>query len=106
LAPEALFTFASAFQLLPPRSDFFVDARGEAVALEAFDPDTWRSRGWGVFANPVLREDVAYQAQLVRMLESRRQLAEALAPREGLPMPPFELLVVVGTGLPRWRLFG
>jgi pimeloyl-ACP methyl ester carboxylesterase len=105
MAPEALFTFASAFQLLPLRGDFFVEGRGEAVALEAFDPDTWRSRGWGVFADSTLREDAAYRAQLVRMLDARRELAEALAPREGLPTPPFELLVVVGTGLPTVKGF-
>ena len=100
MAPEALFTFASSFQLLPARGDFFVDAEGRPVALDAFDPAVWLERGWGVFADPSLREDEAYRAQLVRMLEAHRELHEALAPRPGLPPPGFETLVVVGTGRP------
>ena len=100
LAPEALFTFASAFQLLPTRGDFFVDAEDKPVALDAFDPAVWRAQGWGVFADPTLREDEAYRAQLVRMLEARRELHEALAPRPELPPASFETLVVVGTGRP------
>lgn len=98
LAPEALFTFASAFQLLPSRSDYFVDAEGRPVAWEAMDPALWVKQGWGVFADPALREDKAYRAQLERMLEANRGLAEALSPRPGLPPAPFETLVVVGSG--------
>lgn len=100
LAPEALFTFASAFQLLPVRSDFFVDAEGRPVELDAFEPAVWLKQGWGPFADPTLREDEAYRAQLVRMLDAHRELHEALAPRPGLPPAPFETLVVVGTGRP------
>jgi pimeloyl-ACP methyl ester carboxylesterase len=100
LAPEALFTFASTFQLLPGRSDFFVDAEGRPVELDAFDAAVWLERGWGVFADSALRGDEAYRAQLVRMLEAHRELGAALAPVPGLPPPPFETLVVVGTGRP------
>ncbi len=100
LSPEALFTFASTFQLLPGRSDFFVDAEGRPVELEAFDAAVWLERGWGVFADPGLRGNEAYRAQLVRMLEAHRALGEALGPVPGLPPPPFETLVVVGTGRP------
>ncbi|WPB76335.1 alpha/beta fold hydrolase [Archangium violaceum] len=100
LAPEALFTFASAFQLLSTRSDFFVDAEGRPVELDAFDAAVWLKQGWGPFADATLREDEAYRAQLVRMLEAHRELHEALGPRPGLPAAPFETLVVVGTGRP------
>ena len=100
LAPEALFTFASAFQLLSTRSDFFVDAEGRPVELDAFDPAVWLKQGWGPFADATLREDEAYRAQLVRMLDAHRELHEALAPRLGLEAAPFETLVVVGTGRP------
>jgi len=100
LSPETLFTFASTFQLLPVRSDFFVDAEGRPVELDAFDAAVWLERGWGVFADPALRENEAYRAQLVRMLDAHRELGEALAPRPGLTPPPFETLVVVGTGRP------
>ncbi len=100
LAPEALFTFASAFQLLPTRGDFFVNAEGGPVELDAFDPAVWLARGWGVFEDPTLREDEAYRAQLIRMLDARREFHEALAPRPELPPASFETLVVVGTGRP------
>lgn len=105
LRPEALFTFASAFQLLPWNSDFFVDAAGTPGALDAYAPEQWWTRGWGVFAEAPLREDAAYREQLTRMLDARRALAEALAPREGLPPPPFQTLVVVGTGRSTTRGF-
>jgi pimeloyl-ACP methyl ester carboxylesterase len=105
LRAEALFTFAAAFQLLPWRSDFFVDAGGAPAPLEAYAPERWWTQGWSVFAEPPLREDVAYREQLTRMLEARRALAEALAPREGLPPPPFQTLAVVGTGRPTTRAF-
>ncbi|KFA91129.1 lipase family alpha/beta hydrolase [Archangium violaceum] len=100
LAREALFTFASAFQLLSTRSDFFVDAGGKPIELDAFDAAVWLREGWGPFADATLREDEAYRAQLVRMLEAHRELHEALGPRPGLPAAPFETLVVVGTGRP------
>jgi pimeloyl-ACP methyl ester carboxylesterase len=100
LAPEALFTFTAAFQLLPPRSDFFVDAEGRPVELDAFDPAVWLKQGWGPFADPELRESEAYRAQLARMLDAHRELTEALAPKPGLPQAPFEMLVVVGKGRP------
>ncbi len=100
LRPEALFTFASSFQLLPRDSDFFVDAAGAPTPLDAYDAEQWWTRGWGVFAEAPLRDDAAYREQLARMLEARRALAEALAPREGLPPPPFQTLIVVGTGRP------
>jgi pimeloyl-ACP methyl ester carboxylesterase len=98
IAPEAIFTFAAAFQLLPRRSDFFVDAQDKSVEWDAFDPAVWRNQGWGPFADPTLREDEAYRAQLLHMLDAHRQLTEALAPPQALPPPPFETLVVVGTG--------
>jgi pimeloyl-ACP methyl ester carboxylesterase len=100
LAPEALFTFASAFQLLPMDGGFFVDAEGRRVELDALDPAAWLQLGWGPFADPELCEDEAYRAQLVRMLEAHRELFEALVPRRELPAPPFETLVVAGTGRP------
>ncbi|MCY1073623.1 lipase family alpha/beta hydrolase [Archangium lansingense] len=100
LAPEALFTFASAFQLVSARSDFFVDAGGGPVEVDALDPAVWLKQGWGPFADSALREDEAYRAQLIRMLDAHRELHEALAPKPGLPAAPFETLVVVGTGRP------
>lgn len=97
LSPFALFTFASAFQLLPRESDFFVDEKGQPVALDAYSPETWLARGWGIFQDASLKDEPAYRAQLERMLGARRDFAQALSPSEGAP-PPFQSLVVVGTG--------
>lgn len=88
LSAEALFTFASAFQLLPPAPDFFAGDRGDP-----FSADFWTGHGLGVFADPARRTDAAYLAQLRRMLEAhaawQRVLREAAAPGA---------LVVVGVG--------
>ncbi|RKH17179.1 hypothetical protein D7X74_13235 [Corallococcus sp. CA047B] len=97
LSPEALFTFASAFQLLPAQSDFFADASGQPVAFDAYSPEAWIQGGWGVFQDGGLRTDPAYREQLERMLEARASLARSLSDREG-PPPPFRTLAVVGVG--------
>ena len=93
LSREALFTFAAAFQLLPGESDFFVDAADKPVALDAFAPATWLARGWGVFADPAVREDPAYVAQLDRMLAAHAAVAQ-----DARPLPAFAALAVVGRG--------
>ena len=88
LSAEALFTFAAAFQLLPPSPDFLVGERGDP-----FSPQFWTGRGVGVFADPARRTDEAYLAQLRRMLAAHEawQLAMrgAAAPRA---------LAVIGVG--------
>lgn len=97
LSPEALFTFPSAYQLLPPRSDFFAGRDGKPVQLDVFDAQLWIQRGWGVFQKPELRSEPAYRAQLQRQLDAHRALWEALGEQEG-PAPELEALAVVGTG--------
>ncbi|NOK38200.1 alpha/beta fold hydrolase [Corallococcus exercitus] len=104
LSPEALFTFASAFQLLPSESDFFVDASGQPVAFDAYRPDAWVDGGWGVFQDAAVRELPAYRQWLERMLEARSGLARALSERGG-PPPPFRTLAVVGVGHPLIKSF-
>lgn len=97
LSSEALFTFTSAYQLLPPRSDFFAGRDGKPVQLDAFDAQTWIQRGWGVFKKPELRSEPAYRAQLQRQLDAHRAFWESLGEQEG-PAPELEALAVVGTG--------
>jgi pimeloyl-ACP methyl ester carboxylesterase len=99
LSPEALFSFTASFQILPHRSDFFVDSQDQAVALDAYDPKTWWTRGWGVFADAALRDDAAYRAQLERQLAARAEFAAAMSDVEGAP-PGFRALMVVGRGRP------
>jgi pimeloyl-ACP methyl ester carboxylesterase len=104
LSPEALFTFASSFQLLPERSDFFADASGQPVDFDAYRPDAWVEGGWGVFQEPAVRALPAYRRQLERMLEARAGFARALASFDG-PPPPFRALAVVGVGHPLIKSF-
>lgn len=104
LSPEALFTFPSAFQLLPAESDFFVDASGQPAPFDAYAPQAWVDGGWGVFQDASLRATPAYRDWLGRMLEARAGLARALSGREG-PPPPFRALAVVGVGQPLIQSF-
>ena len=69
LSPEALFTFASAFQLLPAAPDFIVGARESP-----FSPAFWTERGLGVFADPARRTDEGYLTHLRRMLAAHDEL--------------------------------
>ncbi len=83
LSREALFSFPAAFQLLPPAGEFT-------------DPEAWLRGGWGVFADPALRANAAYRAQLDRMLAVHRESWAALEGARGTR----DTLAVVGTGRP------
>ena len=83
LSREATFSFPAAFQLLPPEGDFN-------------NADRWLEGGWGVFADPAVRKDPAYRAQLERMLAAHRESWSALESFQGKP----DALAVVGTGRP------
>lgn len=83
LSKEALFSFPAAFQLLPPYGEFT-------------DPEAWLRGGWGVFADPALRADPLYRAQLERMLAAHRQAWAALTSARATQ----DTLTVVGIGRP------
>lgn len=94
LAREAVFTFGSTYQLLSRESDFFVDAAGAPVAVNAYDPMTWVDRKWGVFAGNTTLAEVALL---------RTRLAGHDAMHAKLKEPPLatpEVLAVIGHGHP------
>ncbi len=94
LSREALFTFASSYQLLSAKSDFFVDATGAAVPLDAFSADEWVNRKWGVFEGETTPAD---RAQLQRLLDHHAQLHALLAgPLRSTP----QVMAIIGSGLP------
>ena len=92
LSRDALFSFPSAWQLLPTHSSFFVDRAGAPVGLDAFDPEVWVKRRWGIFDGPTTPADLA---------QLRRQLAHPAALHDLLARPLLskpEVLAVIGTG--------
>jgi len=73
-APDTLRTFPSLFEALPaPRSDLFVDERGEPLALDLYDADDWHRYGLGSAEEPEAR------AFLTRALDVSRRLHAVLA---------------------------
>jgi hypothetical protein len=49
--PEVLFTFPSLYQDLPVyREDLFLDASGQPLEIDLFDPETWTEYGFSIFA--------------------------------------------------------
>ena len=53
---EVLATFATPFQALPhPEAQVVVDTNGQPVALDLYDPQTWRSRGWSVYSEEIMQ---------------------------------------------------
>jgi hypothetical protein len=91
---EVLATFATPFQSLPhPQAQMVVDVAGRPVALDLYDPATWRSRRWSVYSpavidrvrgsaeEPVAAEravrdlQAAFDANLVRAGRFQRALA-------------------------------
>jgi pimeloyl-ACP methyl ester carboxylesterase len=53
---EVLATFATPFQALPPAEvQAIVDPHGQPVALDLYDPETWRRRQWSVYSPEVIQ---------------------------------------------------
>ncbi len=89
--PEAIMTIRAVFEDLPVyRQDLFLDGAGEPLAVDLFDPDTWRRYGWSVYSPRIDRriersgrEDLfgdraARQAFLARALDRARRFHRLL----------------------------
>jgi pimeloyl-ACP methyl ester carboxylesterase len=103
---EALLTFPSAWQLLPPTTDYFFDDLGRPIEVPVLSAEAWVDRGWGVFGSEVVRNNPAYRGELERRLEDHRSFWREMGDVEGLP-PSFKSLVVLGTGrltLHSWKV--
>ena len=92
LSRDVLFTFPSSFQLLSARSDFFVDAAGAPVELDAFSADAWVSKRWGIFDGQTTEAD---RVQLQKLLDGHAALHARLAEP---PLASPELMAVIGAG--------
>jgi pimeloyl-ACP methyl ester carboxylesterase len=106
LDAETLLTFPSAWQLLGPQPDFFVDSSGAPTSVPAFDADTWLARRWGLFSDEAVRANPAYRVQLEQRLSAHRALWSELSDVEG-PPPPVRVLAIIGHGretLEAWRV--
>jgi pimeloyl-ACP methyl ester carboxylesterase len=93
---EALLTFPSAWQLLPPKPDFFVDGNGSPTIVPAYDPATWQTRKWGLFAEPGLPG--AYVEELRARVDAHRALWSVFEEAERAPAPKWKTMLVVGKG--------
>ena len=52
MQPETLFTFPSLYQDLPVYGDrYFLDPQGRQLDIDLYDPQTWKTLGWSVFAS-------------------------------------------------------
>jgi hypothetical protein len=105
LDAEALLTFDAAWQLLPPKPDFFVDANGGPTEVSAYDAQTWVDRRWGVFAQGA---PAAYREQLEARLAANRESWAVLHATPGTA-PGWKSMVIVGSGRPcqvGWRVRG
>lgn len=84
LRPEIAFTFPSLYQDLPNyRLDIFVDEKGDPLAVDLYDAETWRKLGWSVFGERVRkhiersgRSDLLGD-EAARMAFLRKSLADA-----------------------------
>jgi pimeloyl-ACP methyl ester carboxylesterase len=106
ISAEALLTFPSAWQLLGPQPDFFVNEAGAPVEVAAYHAAEWSRRQWGLFAEPAVRENSAYVAQLTQRLAEHREFWAGMGDEPG-PVPEWKALAIVGTGratVEAWRL--
>lgn len=100
---EALLTFSSTWQLLPPQADYFVDAQGAPTVVPALDPAAWQTKKWGLFNEPL---PGAYVEQLRARVDAHHGSWAVLADVEG-PAPTWKTMAVVGKGRPTitaWRV--
>ncbi|HLS84577.1 MAG TPA: hypothetical protein VK016_07950 [Arenimonas sp.] len=71
---EVLATFATPFETLPhPDAQVVYSTAGEALDLDIYDPDTWRSRQWSVFSPEV---EARVREAASDLAAGERQLAE------------------------------
>lgn len=94
---EALLTFSSSWQLLPPRADYFVDEQGAAITVPALDPAAWQTRKWGLFADASLPG--AYVEQLRARVDAHAGSWAVLADADG-PAPTWKTMIIAGAGRP------
>jgi len=97
LSAEALLTFSSTWQLLPPTADFFFDSQRRPTPVDAFSGEAWLKHGWGLFGEPELKDNAGYRAQLTARLEAHQGLWAGLGDEEG-EQPSWKSLTVIGTG--------
>ncbi|HEX7956317.1 MAG TPA: hypothetical protein VF508_05195 [Pyrinomonadaceae bacterium] len=102
LSREDVLTAPSIFQLLPHRAQArFLDRDLRPLALDLYDPDTWRRYGWTAVHDPAFRADYArgvargqeaptghgtlaeLDAYFVAVLERARRFHEALDASDG-----------------------
>ncbi len=118
IQPEVLATFESAYQLLPhPDLHWLVDVRGEHVARDLYDVETWREFRVAIF-DPEVRERVmsrfdsaaeaegrirALEKRFARGLERGRWFHEAISrPASGGAGPDYLVLGSDCTSTPRY----
>jgi hypothetical protein len=86
---EVVFTFPSLFQDLPVyRRDLFLDASGQPLDIDLFDPESWRRYGWSIYgkaaaprlpdASRFLGAPAERDAYLRRTLSAARRFQELL----------------------------
>jgi hypothetical protein len=79
MQPEVLFTLRSLYQDLPVyRQDLFLDGNGRDLALDLFDPDTWITHRWSIFAPRTERRADRRPDLFGDRAERRAFLADAL----------------------------
>lgn len=97
--PEVFFTFPALFQDLPVHDDeLFTDERGLAMAVDLFDPQTWRTFEWSIFRPEVVARversdrfgtEEERSAYLARALDSARRMHRLLQQNAGGSLPRY-----------------
>jgi pimeloyl-ACP methyl ester carboxylesterase len=106
---EVMSSFSSPFLALPhPLTKPIFDPRGQAVAIDLYDPAQWRSRQWGVFAPEVearVRDSAATPAQGEREVARMQQDFTDKLVRAGrlqwalsAPLPPLQVEIATFGG--------
>lgn len=97
LSKETLFTFESAWQLLPRQPTFFFDAQGRAVDVRAYEVNAWVSSKVGVFEEIARASDARYRAQFEHLVQANKDHHATLASMSG-PPTSLRTFAVIGTG--------
>ncbi|AYC34694.1 hypothetical protein D3880_20975 [Pseudomonas cavernae] len=119
ISPRTLATFPSGYQLFPhPLNTWLVDIEGKPRHDDLFDPKTWQSMAWSIYAPslaaavdaPVMQRYFAYNLERARRLAWMLSVAEPVSPIRyvlfggGCHMTPARLLVEQRDGRDTVRL--
>jgi len=101
---SVLFTFPSAYQLLPhPGTEKFYNSRGQQVAVDLYNTETWRRFRWGVYGSEHHSSNyrpTAEQESYLKVVLERARLFDQALDRKPDPAARLNIFILASDCMP------